>query len=279
MNPSPKQLLEDCSASGAGFPVRLRLTGNRLVDLNRFRCPPTLSFHLVLSVVLSLLLVGCVSSSGTKTPIKSGALSRIERLEVMVGVDKDFSVVVAGEKANGLDFFMAYVWMTGGLVGQTVAGAVHGSVSEPRKLQEDEQRAKNLRAGIAEINLQSLTQKALVDGLQSSHRFKAVIASPESTERSPTGTGILRVTIEDWGLYADKSSERSQQKVQIGFHALASLIGLDGKVEWERRDYLTGGVQRSFNEYGSSPSLLKNEIEETATRYCARVVNEIRYAP
>jgi len=209
--------------------------------------------------------------------MSADALSKIDNLEVQVGVDKDFSVVVSGEKANGLDFFMAYVWMTGGLVDKIVAGSVQANVSERSKVQEDALRAKNLRTAIAEINLQSLTQKALVDGLQSSLRFKSVAAVAERAEPSPTGAGILLVRVEDWGLYSDKSEDRSLQKVQVGLHATASLIGIDGKLAWERRDYFTGGVQRSFSEYGSSPGLLKNEIEETAGRYCARVVNEIRY--
>jgi hypothetical protein len=86
------------------------------------------------------------------------------------------------------------------------------------------------------------------------------------------------VRIEQWGLNSDKSEARSLQQVQVGLNATASLVGRDGNIVWERKDYFTGGTQHSFAEYRDSPALLKREINEMIQRYCMRLVNEIRYA-
>jgi hypothetical protein len=225
--------------------------------------------RVILALFCISVFAGCDTVSGTKTPMNIGALSKINNLEVQVRVDEDFSVVLAGERMNANDTLFLF------------NGALHAA-SEGALLgirgQEDAQRAKNLHMAIAEIKLQSLTQKALVDGLQTSLRFKSVTAVNERAEKSPDGAGILLVRIENWGLYAGSKENASLQKVQVGLNATASLVGGDGKLAWEHKDYFTGGVHRPIAEYGSSPYLLKSEIEETVGRYCARVVNEIRYA-
>jgi len=229
------------------------------------------------SVVIRVILVlfcisvfaGCDTATGTKTPINISTLAKIDNLGVEVRVDKDFSVLLAGEELNGMDLF--WVEMPFGEV-------VGEAVLQGNRHNEDAERAKNFRAMIAEINLQLLTQKALVDGLQSSLRFQSVTSVTEREEPPPTGAGILLVRIENWGLYAGSTDNAKLQKVQVGLNATASLVGDGGKIAWKHRDFFTSGVHRPIAEYISSPSLLKSEIEETARRYCARVVNEIRYA-
>jgi hypothetical protein len=220
------------------------------------------------------LFAGC-STTGTKKPMNVGTLSGIHRLEVQVGVDKDFSVNVAGQEVNGIDFLLTAIALTG-VPGKAVAAASE-SVAQELRARKDAQRAKDLRAAIAEIDLQNLAQEALVDGLQTSPRFTSVTAVTREGP-PPAGAGVLRVRIENWGLYAGKSEARSLQKVQVGINATVSLFGADGKLSWERKDHPTGGVHRPIGEYGSSPALLRSEIEDTVKGYCARVVNDIRYA-
>ncbi len=200
-----------------------------------------------------------------------GALSKVDQLEVQVHADKAFSVVLAGTQLNGLDALFAFD--PGGALARTVE-----AVASATRSYEDAQRAKKFRAAIAEIDLQSLTQKTLVDGLQASLRFKSVTAATERPEPSPTGAGILRVQIDNWGLYADSVDNARLHKVQVGLNATASLIGGDGTLVWRHSDYFTGGEHRPIDDYVSSPDLLKSNIEEAVTGYSARVVNEIRYA-
>jgi hypothetical protein len=214
-----------------------------------------------------------------------GAVSQIENLEVQVRADKDFSVDIAGEEVNAIDILLLPFALPpagppglAGIVASDALAAAADAASQAIKRHEDDQRATKLRAAIAEINPQSLSQKALVDALQSSLRFKSVTAATEREEPSLSGAGILRVRIEKWGLYASKSEERSLQKVQVGIHATATLVGGDGEVAWQKSDFFTGGVHRPIGEYGSSPDLLKSEIDETVRRYSASVANEIRYA-
>jgi hypothetical protein len=234
----------------------------------------------VLVMLCISVFAGCATdtNTGTKKPMNIGALSKIDNLEVQVRADKGFSVDVAGQEVNAIDFLLLPVALLGGIGGQAVAGAVDQNVSQPIKGREDAQRAKKLRETIADINLQSLAQKALVDGLETSHRFKSVTAATERAEPSASGAAILRVRIENWGLFSDRGEDRSLQKVQAGINATAVLVGADGQTIWQRNDYITSGAQHSFNEYGSSPELLKTDFTEIVKRYSARMANEIRYA-
>jgi hypothetical protein len=206
-----------------------------------------------------------------------GALSKIENMEVQVKVDKDFSVVVNGDRINGLDILFVSVQITGGLAGTLVGGGVENA-SGGIKSRADAERAKKLQAVIAEINLQSLSQKTLVDDLQASLRFKSVTAVTDRADLSAFGAGVLMVEIEDWGLFAGGKENADLEKVQVGLDVTASLIGGDGKLVWKHNDHFTGGVHHPIGEYGASPGLLKSEIEEMVKRYCASVANEIRYA-
>jgi hypothetical protein len=199
-------------------------------------------------------------------------VAKIDNIEVRVSVAEGFSVVLADNGRLNVDE-MFWINMFGTGVGRLVGA----EIVESRRKKEDAERAKTFSAAIAEINLQRLARKALIDGLQSSLRFKSVTAVTEPTGPPPTGAGILRVRIENWGLYAGSREDATLQQVQVGLNATASLIGGDGKLAWEHRDHFTGGVHRSIGEYGSSPVLLTNEIEDTVRRYCDRVVNEIRY--
>jgi hypothetical protein len=202
-----------------------------------------------------------------------GALSKIDTLEVQVRVDADFSVVLAGQEINAIDYLL--IPFSSGVVGVTGEAALHSVRSA-----KDAERAKEIRGTIADIKPQSLAQNALVEGLKTSHRFKSVTAAFEWDQQPHNNAaGVLRVRIENWGLYASKSDDRSLQKVEVAINASASLFGGDGKLTWEHKDHFTGGLHRQVAEYSSSPELLKNEIEETIRRYCARVANEIRYAP
>jgi len=236
-----------------------------------------MSLRLVLSLLCISVLDGCeTGTTGTKKEMNVSALSKIDQLEVQVSVDKDFSVMLAGQKVNGIDFLLLPLTVLAYPGGMVVAGAVD-SINVHSKAAVDARQAKDLRAAISEINPQESVQKALVDGLQSTARFKSVTAGNVGADSS-AGQGIFRVQIENWGLYSDKSEERSLQQVQVGLNATASLIGSDGKIVWEHKDYFTGGTQHSFTQYRNSPELLKSEINEMIQRYCARMVNEIRYA-
>jgi len=223
----------------------------------------------VILVLFSIsIFAGCDTVTGTKTPMHTGALSSMDNLEVQVRVDEDFSVILArNRRLNVNEAF----WI--GMLGSAAAGIV-----DSRRENEDAQRAKTFRMAIAELNVQGLAQKALVDGLQTSRRFASVTTVTEREEPSPPDSGILRVRIENWGLYAPSTENETLQQVQVGLNATASLVGGDGKLAWEHRDHFTGGVHHSIRDYGSSPAILKNEIEDTVRRYCGRVVNEIRYA-
>ncbi len=234
-------------------------------------------FRLVLAVLCIGVLDGCeTGTTGTKKEMQVRALSALDRIEVQVSVDKDFSVMLAGQKANGIDFLLLPVAVVGGAAGTAVAGAVD-SINVSSKAAADARRAKGLREAIAEIDPQKSVQQALVDGLQSTGRFKSVTAA-NAGGGSAAGQGLFRVRIESWGLNSDKSEERSRQQVQVGLRATAWLVGGDGKVLWEHKDYFTGGTQHSFAQYRDSPELLKSEINETMQRYCTRLANEIRYA-
>jgi hypothetical protein len=233
----------------------------------------SVGIRVILAIFCICVFTGCDTVTGTKIPMHTGVLSKIDSIEVQVGVDEDFSVVLADNKRLDVNE-MFWINMFGSGAGRIVGA----EIAEARRTKEDAERAKTFRVAIAEINLQSLAQKTLVDGLQASLRFKSVTAVTEQAEQSSTGAGILRVRIENWGLYAGSRENATLQQVQVGLTATASLVGGDGKLAWEHRDHFTGGVHRSIGEYGSSPVLLTNEIEDTVRRYCARVVNEIRYA-
>ena len=201
--------------------------------------------------------------------MNTGALYKIENLDVQVRVDQDFSLVLASEVVNGYDALFLF---------NGAADFVGRAVLKGIRANEDANLARTFREKIAAINLQSLTQKALVDGLQATLRFKSVTAITQGMEPSPTDRGILRVRIENWGLYAGSKENASLQKVEVGLNATCTLVGGDGKIAWEHKDHFTGGIHRPISEYASSPDLLIREIEETTRRYCSRVVNEIRYA-
>jgi hypothetical protein len=240
-----------------------------------------LSFLSFLAIRGSLLLLciaflaGC--ATGTKKSMNAGIVSEVENLDVQVRIDKDFSVALAKERLGGADALLAVLGLAGGLAGEAMLVGTESVAIEARG-GRDAQRARKLREAIATIDLQSLTQKALVDGLQATLRFKAVTVASRPEARPPAAAGILRVRIEDWGLYAGANEKATLQQVEVGFNASTSLIGRNGRLAWKRTDYFMGGAHHPIAEYGSSPVLLKNEIEETVRRYCARVVNEIRYA-
>jgi hypothetical protein len=236
-----------------------------------------MDLRLVLALLCISVLDGCeTGTTGTKKEMNVSALSKFDQLEVQVSVDKDFSVVLAGQKVNGIDYLLLSVALAGGIAGTAVASGVD-SINVNSKAAVDARRAKDLREAISEINPQESVQKALVDGLQSTARFKSVTAASVGAGSS-ADKGTFRVRIENWGLNSDKSEKRSLQQVQVGLNATAWLIGGDGKIVWERKDYFTGGTQHSFAQYRDSPELLKSEINEMIQRYCTRMVNEIRYA-
>jgi hypothetical protein len=201
--------------------------------------------------------------------MKVNALSKIDNLEVQVRADKDFSVHLADEELNWNDYFWSQVPFFG-LAGEFVL--------EGKRRQQDTQWANNIRAAIADINLQSFAEITLIDGLQTSLRFKTVTAVTHRPQPSAPNAGLLLVRIDDWGLYAGSKNNATLHKVQVGFSATASLVGGGGKLLWKRKDYFTSGEHRSISEYGASSDLLKNEFYETVTRYCVRLVNEIRYS-
>lgn len=235
-----------------------------------------MGLRLVLALLCISVFDGCeTGTTGTKKEMNVSALSKFDQLEVQVSVDKDFSVMLAGQTVNGLDYLLLPVAMTG-IGGATVAASVD-TISVNSKAAVDARRAKDLRQAVSDINPQESVQKALVEGLQSTGRFKSVTAA-NAGAGSSVDQGVFRVQIEEWGLYSDKSEDRNLQQVQVGLHATARLLGSDGKTVWEHKDFFTGGTQHAFNQYRDSPELLKSEINEMIQRYCTRMVNEIRYA-
>ena len=238
-----------------------------------FLCILTIISQVFVAVVV---FAGCATDTGTKTELNGAALAQMTHLEVQVSVLTDFSVVLDREEVHGIDYLLLPVAMTG-LGGLAVATGGEATLEGVRD-RKDAQRAKDLRTTIAEINLQSLAQEALMNDLRRAPRFQSVRAASGQDGLSPAGTAVLRVRIENWGLYADKSEDRSLRLVQIGLNSTVTLVDSGGRVAWEHRDHFTGGVHRAIGEYSSSPALLKREIEETVQRYCARVANEIRYA-
>jgi hypothetical protein len=226
----------------------------------------------ILAIFCISVFAGCDTTTGTRTAMRSGALSKIDNLDVQVSVDRDFSVTLSGAKPRSLD--EVHLILTSPKV-IAIASVV---ISDSKREAEDAKRALAFRSTVAEIHAQSIAGKALVDGLQASRRFVSVTAVSEPQEIRPADSGILRVRIENWGLYADSRENAALDQVQVGLNATAQLVGAGGKRIWEHTDYFTSGLHRPISEYGSSPDLLKSEMEETIRRYCARVVNEIRYA-
>jgi hypothetical protein len=250
-----------------------------------FSSIPSAGIRLALGLLCVTVFAGCDTSTGTKTAMQAGAVSKIGKLEVQVSVDGDFSLTLAGAKPRGFkDVPLSYVsvelWPKSKyrVTLMSPESVVNGLALDSQRAAEDAQRAQTFCTTVAGIPIQSIAEKALVDGLQASRRFELVTAVSGPEGASPSGAGTLRVRIENWGLYADSRENATADLVQVGLNATAVLAGADGKRLWEHTDYFTSGMHRPISEYGSSPDLLKSEMEETARRYCARVVNEIRYA-
>src|ERR1035441_5749063 len=66
-----------------------------------------MDLRLVLALLCISVLDGCeTGTTGTKKEMNVSALSKFDQLEVQVSVDKDFSVVLAGQKVNGIDYLL-----------------------------------------------------------------------------------------------------------------------------------------------------------------------------
>ncbi|MGA3182646.1 MAG: hypothetical protein ABSF38_20155 [Verrucomicrobiota bacterium] len=249
--------------------------------------------RVVLAVLGIAIFAGCDTDTGTKKVMQPGAVSKIDDLTVQVSVDRDFSLTLAAAKPRSLK--EVPLTFTAVRLGSLVSPLLSDSgppvvVVSPKSIAaakewdaqhaaEDARRAEAFRSKVAEIRIQSTAENALMDALQAARRFQTVTTVSVPQRASPACTGTLWVRIENWGLYADSRENAVLDQVQVGLNATAVLMGAGGKRIWEHADYFTSGIHRPITEYGSSPDLLKNEMEETTRRYCATVANEIRYAP
>lgn len=241
--------------AGVGSPTRARIP-----------CfSPALRWRLSMVCICAAMLCGCgtTTTTGVKTQMNADALSRIDSIGVQVTVAEDFSVFLAQQAPQNTGF------LAGGIVGAWIEKGTQVSA--------DSNVAKKLRPQLEGINYQRMLSDRLMQNLQTSGRFRSVIAVSTNLSPAPPVDAILALRINHWGLRTGMGTNYIR-RAQPALDARVILSQAKGSPIWERTDYFPGGAVYDVDNFSTQEGLLRKELDETFRRYADRLANEIRFA-
>jgi hypothetical protein len=245
---------------------------------------PSLSNRSSLIIFTPLLLMAaalfcsCTSTPRTKIRLNQSALQKINSLGVLVKQDQDFSVLIGRQRPSSV---------TGGGGGCDPVSAVLGLIAvsaavaeEIGRASDDRNMEQKLRPVVDQYDVKKVMRDKLTQYLRAADLFKRVDSTDTENRRELQKEGfdgVLKVTLEQWGLGLCERGSSTSHIVQLGFNLHEKLVLQDGTVVWEREELYLDSDCRPWQEIEAEPKLLEQVLTRSTDDLAGRMVNEIRF--